>query len=121
MFSRFFLHAFSGSTVAKTRSAFDRAAMQTLRQKMFAVLTPQQQMLFEQNVQQMRAQRSKWRNLNLTDEQRTQMHQLIAQYRQAHPAGSSADPQARAQLYQRIRNLLTPQQRSELQQSRAQL
>lgn len=103
-------------------SAFDFQAMRTLHQKMFAVLTPQQQAQFEQNLQQMRAQhvgmRGMWRlrSLNLSEEQRSQIRQLIGQYRQTHPEGTAADPQARAQLHQRILEVLTPEQRSELQQ-----
>lgn len=100
-------------------SAFDRTGMRTLHQKMFAVLTPEQQTQFEANLQQMRAQRAamhqRWMALNLTDDQRSQIHQLIAQYRQAHPAGSAPDPQAREQLHQKILEVLTPDQRSTLQ------
>jgi Spy/CpxP family protein refolding chaperone len=46
--------------------------------------------------------------------------QLMQQYRQAHPRGSAADPQARQQLTQQVRNILTPQQRTQFEQNLAQ-
>jgi Spy/CpxP family protein refolding chaperone len=56
------------------------------------------------------------RELNLSDEQRAKMRQLMQQYRQEHPRGSAFDPQARQQLHQQMLAILTPQQRTQLKQ-----
>ena len=53
------------------------------------------------------------RKLNLTDQQRSQIQQLMQQYRSAHPRGSQPDPQARQQLRSQIMNVLTPQQQTQ--------
>ena len=54
------------------------------------------------------------RSLNLSPEQRTQMRQIVAQYRQAHPKGSKPDPQARKALRAQLLAILTPDQRLQL-------
>jgi Spy/CpxP family protein refolding chaperone len=56
------------------------------------------------------------RELNLTDAQKSQMRQLISQYREAHPKGSTPDPAARRQLRTQLRNILTPQQQAQLKE-----
>ena len=61
------------------------------------------------------------RSVGLSDQQKTQIQQLVAQYRQAHPAGSARDPQARKQLRDQILGVLTPQQQTELKAKLAQL
>jgi Spy/CpxP family protein refolding chaperone len=58
--------------------------------------------------------------INLSDQQRSQIMQLMQQYRQAHPRGSAIDPQARQQLTQAVSNVLTPQQRTQFEQNLAQ-
>lgn len=55
------------------------------------------------------------RELNLTDQQKTQIHQIVQQFRQSHPQGERPDAQARQQLRDQIMNVLTPQQRSQYQ------
>jgi Spy/CpxP family protein refolding chaperone len=57
-----------------------------------------------------------FRNLNLSDQQKSQIHTIMQQYRQEHPRGSQPDPQARKQMRDQIINVLTPQQRTQLQQ-----
>lgn len=54
------------------------------------------------------------RGLNLTDQQKTQIKQLVQQFRQAHPRGSQPDPEARKQLRQQILGVLTPAQQAQL-------
>ena len=56
-----------------------------------------------------------FRSLNLSDQQKTQIRQIMQQFRQAHPAGSQPDPQARKQMRDQVMNVLTPQQRQQLQ------
>lgn len=60
------------------------------------------------------------RQLGLTPQQMSQIQQLHQAYRQAHPCGSQPDRAARHQLRAQIMNVLTPQQRQEYQQLRAQ-
>lgn len=55
------------------------------------------------------------RDLNLSDQQKTQIQQIMQQFRQSHPQGERPDAQAREQLRNQIMNVLTPQQRTELQ------
>jgi Spy/CpxP family protein refolding chaperone len=55
------------------------------------------------------------RDLNLSDQQKTQIQQIMQQYRQSHTQGERPDPQAREQLRNQIMNVLTPQQRTQLQ------
>ena len=57
------------------------------------------------------------RGLNLTDQQRAKLRQLMQQYRQAHPRGSAFDPKARQQLHAQMLAVLTPQQRAQLKQN----
>ncbi len=54
------------------------------------------------------------RDLNLTAQQQSQIKQLTDQYRQAHPRGSAADPQARKDLRTKIEAVLTPAQQQQL-------
>ncbi len=95
-------------------SRFDPEALRTLHQHMLAVLTPEQQIQVQQNLERWR---SAMRAIALTDQQKAQIHQLIEQYRQSHPRGSAPDPEARRQLHEEIHNVLTPQQQAQLQQS----
>jgi Spy/CpxP family protein refolding chaperone len=57
------------------------------------------------------------RGINLSDQQRAQIRQLVQQYHQAHPKGSTFDPQGREQLRQQILGVLTPQQQTQLKQN----
>jgi Spy/CpxP family protein refolding chaperone len=57
------------------------------------------------------------RNLNLSDQQRTQIRQIVSQYRAAHPKGSPRDPQAAKAMRQQVMNVLTPAQRTQFQQN----
>jgi Spy/CpxP family protein refolding chaperone len=52
--------------------------------------------------------------VNLSDQQKTQIHQLVQQYRQSHPEGSQPDPAARKQLRTQIMNVLTPAQQAQV-------
>jgi periplasmic protein CpxP/Spy len=61
------------------------------------------------------------KGVNLSDQQKTQMRQLMQQFRQAHPEGSPPDRQAREQLHQQMLNILTPQQRAQVQQNMQQM
>ncbi len=56
-----------------------------------------------------------YKNLNLTDQQKSQIQTLMQNYRQAHPRGSTPDPDARKQLHEQVNALLTPDQRTQLQ------
>ncbi|MGB6985477.1 MAG: hypothetical protein WBD74_05790 [Candidatus Aquilonibacter sp.] len=56
-----------------------------------------------------------YQNLNLTDQQKSQIQSLMQNYRQAHPRGSTLDPDARKQLHDQINAVLTPDQRTQLQ------
>jgi len=53
-------------------------------------------------------------NLNLSDQQKQQIKTLMDNYRQAHPRGSTPDPDARKQLRDQIDAVLTPAQRTQL-------
>jgi periplasmic protein CpxP/Spy len=53
------------------------------------------------------------RELNLSDQQKTQVRQIVQQFRQSHTQGERPDAQARQQLRNQIMNVLTPQQRSQ--------
>ena len=53
-------------------------------------------------------------NLNLTPDQRQKIDALMAQYRQAHPRGSTPDPAARKALRDQIFSILTPAQQAQL-------
>jgi Spy/CpxP family protein refolding chaperone len=65
------------------------------------------------------------RGVDLSDAQRSQIKQIVQQFRQAHPKGSFTDPQARRQahqqLMQQIMGVLTPQQRAQVQQNMQQM
>jgi Spy/CpxP family protein refolding chaperone len=60
------------------------------------------------------------RALNLNDQQKAQIKQIVTQFRQAHPRGSAPDPQAREQMRAQVMSVLTPAQRQQLQQEMAQ-
>jgi len=60
--------------------------------------------------------RSMLRQLNLTQQQEDQIRSLMEAYRQAHPQGSQPDPAARTQLREQILAVLTPAQRTQLEQ-----
>src|SRR5215469_13721536 len=53
--------------------------------------------------------------VNLSDQQKQQIKTIMDQYRQAHPAGSQPDPNARKQMRDQIMNVLTPDQRTQVQ------
>lgn len=96
-------------------SAFDPKARQQLHAQMLAVLTPQQRTQLKQNLERMH---HRWMaNLNLSQQQRTEIHALIAQFRQTHPQGSAFDPQARKKLRDEILSILTAQQRAQLKRA----
>lgn len=61
------------------------------------------------------------RGVNLTDQQKAQIRQIMQQFRQAHPRGSQMDQtarrQAHQQLHRQLMNVLTPQQRAQVQQN----
>lgn len=61
------------------------------------------------------------RDLNLSDQQKTQIQQIMQQFRQAHENGQRPDQQAREQLRSQIMNVLTPQQRTQLQNKMQQM
>jgi Spy/CpxP family protein refolding chaperone len=61
------------------------------------------------------------RNLNLTQQQQSQIRQIMQQFRQAHPEGSPPDRQAREQMRTQIMNVLTPQQQSQLKSEMQQM
>lgn len=58
--------------------------------------------------------RRAFEGVTLTPQQKTQIQQLVTQYRQAHPAGSAPDPQARKTFQEQIMNLLTPEQQAQV-------
>ncbi len=61
------------------------------------------------------------RGISLSDQQKAQIKQLMTQYRQAHPKGSSPDRQARRQLHEQVLGVLTPQQRTQFNANLAQM
>jgi Spy/CpxP family protein refolding chaperone len=54
------------------------------------------------------------RGLNLSAQQQSQIQQLVQQYRQAHPKGSTPDPQSRKDLRTKVMAVLTPAQQAQL-------
>ena len=52
-------------------------------------------------------------NLNLSDQQKSQIQTLVQNFRQAHPKGSTPDPDARKALRSQIETVLTPDQRAQ--------
>jgi periplasmic protein CpxP/Spy len=58
-------------------------------------------------------------DLNLTDQQKSQIQTIMQNFRQAHPPGSPPDPDARKQLRDQINAVLTPDQRTKLQADEA--
>jgi Spy/CpxP family protein refolding chaperone len=91
-------------------SAFDPQGLRTLHERILALLTPDQIAQVQSNLEIRRM----WYTVDLTDRQRAQIHQLMMQYRAAHPPGSAYDAPARQSLHQEIMNLLTPAQRAQL-------
>jgi len=60
-------------------------------------------------------------DLNPTDAQKSQIQTLMQNYRQAHPRGSTPDPDARKQLRAQIDAVLTPDQRAQLKADEAKM
>lgn len=58
------------------------------------------------------------RTLDLSQQQQAQIKTLFTTYRQAHPKGSQSDPAARQQLRDQILAVLTPAQRTKLEQEK---
>jgi Spy/CpxP family protein refolding chaperone len=58
-------------------------------------------------------------DLNLSDQQKSQIKTLMQNYRQAHPRGSAPDPDARKQLRDQINGVLTPDQQTKLKADEA--
>ncbi len=56
----------------------------------------------------------RFNDLNLSDQQKSQIQSLMQTYRQAHPKGSAPDPDARKQLREQIDAVLTPDQRGQM-------
>lgn len=56
----------------------------------------------------------RFENLNLSDQQKSQIQSLMQSYRQAHPRGSAPDPDARKQLREQVDAVLTPDQRAQM-------
>ena len=61
------------------------------------------------------------KGVNLSDQQKQQIKQIMSQYRQAHPEGSAPDPQAMQQVHQQIMNVLTPDQQAQVKQNLQQM
>jgi Spy/CpxP family protein refolding chaperone len=55
------------------------------------------------------------RDLNLSDQQKTQIRQIVQQFRQSHAQGERPDALSREQLRTQIMNVLTPEQRAQYQ------
>ena len=116
----------------------DPQAAKALHEQLMAVLTPTQQAQLKTNMQAMRAggapgerpdgaetgsggprasrMLQRFAALNLSDQQKTQIQNLIDQFRQAHPQGSPRDPAAMQTLRSQINAVLTPAQQQQLQQ-----
>ena len=62
-----------------------------------------------------------FKNLNLTQDQQSKIQTIMQQYRQAHPKGSTPDPNARKAMRDQIDAVLTPQQLDQLKAERAQM
>jgi Spy/CpxP family protein refolding chaperone len=62
-----------------------------------------------------------FRSLNLSQQQQTQIQQIMQQFRQSHPEGSPPDRQAREQMRSQIMNVLTPEQQAQLKQRMEQM
>jgi Spy/CpxP family protein refolding chaperone len=58
------------------------------------------------------------KTLDLTQQQQTQIKTIFSTYRQAHPEGSQPDPTAHQQLREQILAVLTPAQRTKLEQEK---
>jgi Spy/CpxP family protein refolding chaperone len=72
-------------------------------------VTPTQQKLYDRTMR-------RFGSLGLSSQQQQQIQSLIAQFSQAHPAGSPLDRDAMRQLRQSTLAVLTPQQRDTLSQ-----
>ena len=55
------------------------------------------------------------RQLNLTQDQQSQIKTLMTNFHQAHPKGSAPDKAAMEQLHQQVMAILTPDQQKQLQ------
>lgn len=62
-----------------------------------------------------------FQGVNLTAQQKTQIHQLMTQFHQQHPKGSQPDPQARKAMHDQIMNLLTPAQQAQVKANMAKM
>lgn len=76
-------------------------------------VTPTEQKLYD------RAMR-RYASLGLSPQQQGQIQALIAQYSQAHPAGTPLDEEATHELHRSILRVLTPQQFDTLRQENEQ-
>jgi periplasmic protein CpxP/Spy len=52
--------------------------------------------------------------VNLSDQQKTQIRQIMQQYRTAHPSGSPRDPKAMQTVHDQIMKVLTPTQQAQV-------
>lgn len=122
-------------------SAHDPQAMKALHDQVLGILTPSQQTQLKANLASMHQETAetngangqdndtrapgagnpgehmmqRFAALNLSDQQKTQIQNLVSQFHQAHPQGSPRDPQAMKTLHDQINALLTPQQQQQLQ------
>jgi Spy/CpxP family protein refolding chaperone len=62
-----------------------------------------------------------FRGVNLSDQQKTKIQQIVQQYRTAHPGGSPRDPQALKAMHQQILNVLTPTQQAQVKANEQQI
>ncbi len=62
-----------------------------------------------------------FRGINLSDQQRTQIQQIMQQYRQQHPKGSQPDPNARKAMRQQVMSVLTPDQQTQVKANMAKM
>ncbi len=59
------------------------------------------------------------KTLDLSQQQQNQIKTLVTNYKQAHPKGSQPDDAARKQLRDQVLAVLTPAQRTKLEQEKA--
>ena len=107
-------------------SARDPQAMKAMRDQVMSILTPAQQAQFKSDMAANRAEGQngasgrggmmhRFSSLNLSDQQKSQIHSLMDKFHQAHPAGSPPDQQAIQALHNQINAILTPAQQQQLQ------
>ncbi len=58
-----------------------------------------------------------FRALNLSDRQKTQIKQIVEQFRSTHPRGSAPDPTARKAMRAQVMSVLTPDQQAQFKAS----